>query len=136
MFKIQCFNPENSVPKMLSKTFLQDWVQTNFMSHTKTCKLLVGQSLKTSYFRVAKPRKTQMDMYATITRLKSPLTQTRGVFDQQFDPLVFESFLKFATKRAKITMKEQTQPQNKARFGLGRVNYPYEDYLFVKICKL
>ena len=30
----------------------------------------------------------------------------RGVFGQQFDPLVFERFLKFATKIAKMTGKE------------------------------
>ena len=32
--------------------------------------------------------------------------QGRGVFDQQFDPLVFENFSKFATKSAKMTVKE------------------------------
>ena len=36
----------------------------------------------------------------------SKFHQNRGVFDQQFDPLVFESFSKFATKIAKITGKE------------------------------
>ena len=30
----------------------------------------------------------------------------RGVFGQQFDPLVSESFSKFMTKRAKMTVKE------------------------------
>ena len=30
----------------------------------------------------------------------------RGVFDQLFDPLVFENFSKFTTKRAKMTVKE------------------------------
>ena len=40
----------------------------------------------------------------------------------------------FSKEIAKMTVKEKLK--NKARFGLGRVNYPYEDYLFVKICKL
>ena len=31
---------------------------------------------------------------------------SRGVFGQQFDPLVFENFSKFTTKRAKMTVKE------------------------------
>ena len=30
----------------------------------------------------------------------------RGVFGQQLDPLVFENFSKFTTKRAKMTVKE------------------------------
>ena len=34
------------------------------------------------------------------------LVPLRGVFDQQFDPLVFENFSKFANKRAKMTVKE------------------------------
>ena len=34
-----------------------------------------------------------------------------------------------------MKVKEKTKPNNNARFGLGRVNYPCVDYLFVKICK-
>ena len=30
----------------------------------------------------------------------------RGVFGQQFDPLMFENFSNFTTKRAKMTVKE------------------------------
>ena len=33
-------------------------------------------------------------------------TSHRGVFGQKFDPLVFENFSKFTTKRAKMTVKE------------------------------
>ena len=32
--------------------------------------------------------------------------ECRGVFGKQFDPLVFGRFSKFATKRAKMTVKE------------------------------
>ena len=56
---------------------------------------------------------------------------TRGVFGQQFDPLVFENFSKFTTKRAKMTVKEETWPG----FGLSRVNHPYIDYLFDNIAQ-
>ena len=38
--------------------------------------------------------------------MSNMLVHPRGVFGQQFDPLVFERFSKFATKIAKMTGKE------------------------------
>ena len=45
----------------------------------------------------------------------------RVVFDQQFDPLVYENFSNFATKSAKMRIRIYT--------------HPYIDYLFVNICQ-
>ena len=45
-------------------------------------------------------------MHAMSTSTVHPLNTIRGVFGQQFDPLVFEKLSKFTTKRAKMTVKE------------------------------
>ena len=45
-----------------------------------------------------------------------PSVPVRGVFGQQFDPLVFERFSKFATKIAKMTGR--SRPSSKIRPNL------------------
>ena len=41
-----------------------------------------------------------------VTVIQCVMCVNRGVFGQQFDPLVFENFSKLTTKRAKMTVKE------------------------------
>ena len=48
----------------------------------------------------------ETEWYTNLNYKKVTTLQSRGVFCQQFHPLVFEIFLKFATKRAEMTVKE------------------------------
>mgnify|MGYP001799661784 CR=1 FL=1 len=58
---------------------------------------------RNSHYRVPNIRKSNLGAPTGVDFL---ILLSRGVFGQQFDPLAFERFSKFATKIAKITGKE------------------------------
>ena len=63
----------------------------------------MGQTLHTQYSLQRYQFEICMQYLSTADFLMLSL---RGVFDQQFDPPVFENFSKFATKSTKMTVKE------------------------------
>ena len=67
------------------------------------------------------------------TNFLNPVPIHSGVFHWHSDPLVFRIYFHVSQKNSQND--SEGVAKNEARFGIGRVNFPYVDYLFVKICK-